>query len=451
MTQNIHLISLGCPRNLVDSELMLGRILEQGHQLTGDLSAADFIIINTCGFLEASREEALETIEYAIDHKKEIAKIIVTGCMAQLQPPELEELTPYIHYVLGSGDIDKIIEAIESPTPGSYVSTARSYLEKSSDPRVLATSPHYAYLKIAEGCRKRCTYCIIPDIKGPLRSKSAEQILEEFNALLDKDVWEIVLIAQDLGDWGRDLGFTGSEGLVHLLQQILTIKRDFRIRLLYLYPDEITDELIDLLNADERILPYLDMPIQHINDDILRAMRRKTCKKDITDIVTSLREKVPNISIRTSIMVGFPGETSEQFEELKAWIQEHPLDNIGLFAYSNEPLSQSFSLPEQIDETVKQERCEELMAAQKAIVIERNNAFIGKTIPVIIDGYHPETELLMTGRHIGQAPEIDACVLINDHEAVEQFGEPYWVEITESSDYDLIGRAVEKCKRNDFV
>jgi len=447
----VHFISLGCPRNLVDSELMIGRIADKGYTLTPCLEDADFVVINTCGFLEVAREESIETIQHVISEKKPSAKIIVTGCMAQLKISALDELKNQIHFILGSGDVDQIIAALSSPKPGSCITDNRSYLEAEKDPRLLSTPPHYAYVKIAEGCRKRCSYCIIPVIKGPLKSKPEQQVLNEINSLLERGVWEIILIAQDLGDWGKDLGFSGSKGLSHLLKHILTIDRDFRLRLLYLYPDEIDDELISLIKNEKRILPYLDMPIQHINDDILKTMQRSTSKKQIVQIVDTLQKEIPNISLRTSLMVGFPGETKQQFQELIDFVQKKVFSNVGIFAYSNEELCLSSSFSNQIEERVKKDRCDRLQKAQRDVVIENNNRLLGKQLPVLIDGYHAETELLMTGRLPGQCPEIDSSVIINDHELVDAFGETYLVEITDVSDYDLIGKVVSKCNKDEWA
>ncbi len=447
----VHFISLGCPRNLVDSELMIGRIADKGYTLTPQLDDADFVVINTCGFLEVARDESIETIQHVIAKKRPKTKIIVTGCMAQLKIKALEEMKDQIHFILGSGDVDQIITALSSTATGSCITEKKSYLETIEDPRLLSTPPHYAYLKIAEGCRKRCSYCIIPVIKGPLKSKSADQILDEVNILLDKGVWEIILIAQDLGDWGKDLGFSGSNGLTHLLKQILTIDRDFRLRLLYVYPDEIDSDLILLMKNEKRILPYLDMPIQHINDNILKKMRRSTSKKQILQIVKALYKEIPNISLRTSLMVGFPGETTEQFQELVDFVQKGAFSNIGIFAYSNEALCDSYSFSDQIEEDIKKDRCEVLQEAQKQAIIEKNSTLVGKKLPVLIDGYHVETDLLMMGRLPGQCPEIDSSIIINDHEHVDVFGETYFVEITDVSDYDLVGKVVSKCKKDEWA
>lgn len=438
----IYFISLGCPRNLVDTEVMLGILLKAGYEVAEELQDADYLVVNTCGFLEASRQESRDTVQDLIKARKKSAKIVVTGCMVQTHHEEMEKQFPGVDYFLGSGDLEGILQAVQSHEKGKLVTTSRSYLEAGEIPRQLSTPKHFAYLKIAEGCRKRCAFCVIPTIKGPLKSKSKEQILKEFHLLLNQGVEEIILIAQDLGDYGKDKGFRRSEGLLDLLKSMLENDKKFWLRLLYLYPDEITDELIQLIKQDKRICPYLDMPLQHINNDILKAMRRTTSKEDIIRILTNLRKEIPHIVIRTSLMVGFPGETEEQFRELADFIQTYPLDNIGVFKYSREPGSHSYDLPNQVPEEVKQDRYDRLMKLQKKVVKKRNMAIIGKTLEVVVEGYHPETPLLMTGRYYGQCPDIDGQVIINDGRKVKAFGKRYRVEITDVADYDLIGRVI---------
>lgn len=438
----IHFVSLGCPRNLVDSEVMLGILLKAGYEVAPELPDADFLVINTCGFLEASRKESSDTIESVLATRKKTAKLVVTGCMVQTHHDELQKRFPGIDYLLGSGDVEGILKAVESTQKGKIVTTARSYLEVGEVPRTLSTPKHFAYLKIAEGCRKRCSYCVIPTIKGPLRSKSKEQILKEFNVLLSQGVHEVILIAQDLGDYGKDKGSKNQEALIDLLTSMLAVEGKYWLRLLYLYPDEITDELIALIKSDSRICPYLDMPIQHINNKMLKSMRRATSREDIIDTITKLRKEVPDITIRTSLIVGFPGETEEQFEELCQFIQDYPLDNIGIFKYSREPGSHSYDLPDQVDEETKERRWHTIMQIQKRVVKKLNTKMIGKRLPVVVEGYHPETKLLMRGRHHGQCPEIDGQVLINDARRVKAFGQIYTVEITDVADYDLVGRVI---------
>ncbi|MFS8562952.1 MAG: 30S ribosomal protein S12 methylthiotransferase RimO [Rhabdochlamydiaceae bacterium] len=445
----IHFTSLGCARNLVDSEVMLGILLKSGYEATETLEEADFLIVNTCGFLAESRKESCDTIDLLLKEKKEGAKVVVAGCMVQKYGPEIKQRFPQVHYFLGSGDMEKILEAVQTPQAGVAVTRARSYLENGEIPRQISTPKHYAYLKIAEGCMKKCAFCIIPNIKGPLRSKSHEQVLKEFHTLLNQGVFEVILIAQDLGDYGKDRREVA--GLETLLRSMLQVKKDFWLRLLYLYPDEITEEILQLLESDKRICRYLDMPIQHINPRILKAMRRKTSKDQILTTIKKLRERLPDIVIRTSLMVGFPGETEEEFQELVQFVKEVPLDNIGIFKYSREEESHSASLPDHVSEEVKQKRFEILVKTQMTQVRKRNKAHIGKKLSVIVEGYHPESNLLMRGRFYGQCPEIDGQVIINDGRKVTAFGKLYEVEITDVADYDLIGQVVAPIRKKESL
>jgi ribosomal protein S12 methylthiotransferase len=365
--------------------------------------------------------------------------------MVQKHQGELQAQFPKIHYFLGSGDMEKILEAVGSMLPGSAVSSARSYLEWGEIPRQVSTPKHYAYLKIAEGCAKQCAFCIIPKIKGPLRSKPESQVLKEFDALLAQGVKEVILIAQDLGDYGKER--KESDALEKLVAAMLTRKGDFWIRFLYLYPDEMTPTLIDRMASDPRICPYVDMPIQHVNDGILKAMRRKTSKKEIIEVMETLRERIPAVVIRTSLMVGFPTESEEQFKELLDFVQEHPLDQVGIFKYSKEEESSSAKMSGHLPEEIKQERLEKLAALQQRVVEERNQRYIGQVLDVIVEGYHPDSPYLMRGRFYGQCPEIDGQVIINDLSGITAFGERYPVKITDVIGYDLVGGSVAKKKR----
>lgn len=433
----VHFTSLGCARNLVDTEVMLGMVLKAGYELTDQETDADFLVINTCGFLESARQEALDTLSTLFEEKKETAKIVVTGCMVQKHSSVLKDAFPAIHYMLGPGDVEKILDALETPNEGEAITSARSYLQWGEVPRRLSTPPHYAYLKIAEGCAKRCSFCIIPTIKGPLKSKPQSQVLKEFQALLSQGVFEIILIAQDLGDFGKERKEKGA--LEALLKEMLKVKGNFWIRLLYLYPDEISDELIEIMKGDPRLLPYLDMPIQHINSDILKAMRRKTNREHIISTYEKLRANLPESIIRTSLMVGFPGETDEQFEELVQFVKKYPLDNVGVFQFSLEKEAHAAKLPGQIPDEVKRKRYDKLMKTQMGVVRKLNQKYIGKTFDVMVEGYHPESEFLMRGRFYGQCPEIDGQVIINDGRHVKEFGRLHQVTITDVIDYDLIG------------
>lgn len=449
LKNKIHFTSLGCARNLVDTEVMLGMVLKAGYQITDQLDQADFLVVNTCGFLASARQESMDSVNSLFQEKKADAKVIVAGCMVQKHKEQLKERFPHIHYFLGSGDVEKILEAINATSPGEAISNARSYLEWGEVPRQLSTPKHYAYLKIAEGCAKQCAFCIIPKIKGRLRSKPMPQILKEFRALISQGVKEVILIAQDLGDYGKDL--VDKQGLENVISLLLSEKRNFWLRLLYLYPDEITDGLIDLLARDKRICRYLDMPIQHISNRILKAMKRKTSKEQIIETIEKLRKNLPDVVIRTSLMVGFPGETEEDVDELIEFIQKHPIDHIGIFKYSCEEQSASAKIEGHIAEEIKQARFDRLAKVQIEVTAQRNRRYIGQKIPVIIEGAHPDSPYLLCGRFYGQAPEIDGIVIINDARKVKNMHELYEVEITDVADYDLIGTVLRSLETKSLL
>lgn len=435
--------SLGCPRNLVDSEVMLGILLRAGYEVAQEVGEADYLVVNTCAFLESSRQESKDTIANLLEKKKQDAKLVVTGCMVSKHRAEIERTFPGVHYLLGAGDVEGILKAVQSDEQGTQIGSVKSYLEAGEVPRTLSTPKHYAYLKIAEGCRKACAYCIIPKLKGPLRSKSVEQILKEFRSLLSLGVKEIILIAQDLGDYGKDQGSPKGR-LSSLLKEMLKQEGDYWIRLLYLYPDEIDDDLIALLQSDKRILPYLDMPIQHINDVILKAMKRHTTAHEIKETLKKLRKALPDIHIRTSLIVGFPQETEEQFEELVAFLQEFPLNHVGIFKYSLEEGTPAGRMEGQIPEEIKEARQKRLAAVQQKVIKKLNKRLLGQVLEVVVEGHHPETDLLLVGRYFGQSPEIDGHVILNEWDPVKAFGERYLVEITDLAGYDLVGRTIKK-------
>ena len=438
----IHFTSLGCPRNLVDSEVMIGMLMKAGYEIIGELEEADYLIVNTCGFLQASRDESNSVIEELLAYRKEGAKVIATGCMVGQHQDQIREKYPSIDALIGSGDVKSVLKAIQAESPQDFITSARSYIEQGEVPRTLTTPPHFAYLKIAEGCRKRCSFCIIPKIKGPLQSKGIDQIVKEFMILLSQGVQEVILIAQDLGDFGKDHGYKDGN-LKTLIKELLKVEGDHWIRLLYIYPDEIDDELIDLIKSDSRLLPYLDMPIQHINNRILKKMRRKTSKEEIVHIIKTLREKIPGVVIRTSLMVGFPSETDEEFEELCNFVQEYPLDNVGVFQFSKEKGAHAYSMDDQIPEDVKMARYDRLMQILNDLSKEQNQKWVGETLDVFVEGYHPDSELLMRGRFFGQSPDIDGMIILNQHDKVDAFGKKYKVKITEALDYDLIGSVLK--------
>jgi ribosomal protein S12 methylthiotransferase len=433
--KKIHFTSLGCPRNWVDTEAMMQKVIDRGYVITAKESEADVLVVNTCGFLQAARLEAIEVIATLLKLKKKSAKLIAVGCMVQQFSSLLkDQFQDQIHYLLGAGDIEEILSAIESKEKGSIITDKRSHLH--NEKRFIATPKHYAYLKIAEGCRKRCSYCLIPQIKGPLKSKTIPQIIREFKDLLNQGVFEVMLIAQDLSDFGKDLSI--KNGLVLLIKEMLKIQKPYWLRLLYVYPDNLSEELIDLMASDERICPYIDMPLQHINDTILKKMQRSTTKAQIYSCIEKLRNKIPTIAIRTSLIVGFPQETDEEFRQLKAFLQDVKLDQVGIFPYSREEGTKAYLMPGQIDDKTKQMRVQELAFLQQRIVEKNNKKLIGKKIDVLVDGFHPDSDLLIQAHSQKQAPQIDSCFIINDPSAVSEFGKVYSVQVNSVLGYDLL-------------
>ena len=429
--------SLGCPRNRVDSEVMLKKLSDVGFETCDELQEADLIVVNTCGFLASARNESIATLSNAIKNKKNGSKVIACGCMVGRFLPLLKEKCPEIDFFIGPGDVDKIVEAAKASEKGQIIGANCSFLDHGE--RLLSTPAHYAYLKIAEGCSKHCSFCIIPLIKGTLRSKSAQAIIEEVSNLLDKGVQEIIFVAQDLGDWGKDLGYKKA-GLAILLKALLKQeKRSFWLRLLYLYPDEIDSELLSLMKDDARICHYIDMPLQHVADPILQAMGRKTNKKQIVETIEKIRKELPDVVLRTSFIVGFPGEQTSHFNELKEFLQSCPIEQVGFFTYSPEVGSLAAKMDNQVDEATKQKRLKSLVKIQQKIVDRYTKSMVGKKLEAFIDGFHPETDLLLRGHFKGQCPEIDGQIIINDKRGVDAFGKLYQIIITDRAGYDLVG------------
>jgi len=436
----LHFISLGCPRNLVDTEVMLGIAKRHGYDFTDRIEAAQYIVINTCGFLKSARQEACDVLKEVFAEKRADAKVIVAGCMVKEYRGHLRELFPEIYYFIGSGNVDSILEALSSATSGECV-TGTSYLQKKGEERLLSTPGHYAYLKVAEGCLKRCTYCSIPTIKGALVSRKVEDVKEEFSSLLDRGIFEVILIAQDLGDFGKDKK-DKTENVKSLIGALLKDPREFWLRLMYIYPDEIDDELIDLIDSDDRICNYLDMPIQHADDEILKRMGRKTSRAEIEEVIAKLRSRIPDMVIRTSLITGFPGETEAQHLVLKEFIEEQKLDNIGIFKYSQEAFTLAAKFEGQIEEKEKERRYNELMEAQQQIAININGGLIGYQIPVVIDSIEED---VLVARTYGQCPDVDGTVLISnidiDYDIIT--GQICLAEIREVDGYDLIADIIE--------
>lgn len=432
----VGMVSLGCDKNRVDSELILGSI-NKFYEITNNPKDAEIIIINTCGFIESAKQESIDTILEMAEYKKthKCKMIIATGCLTQRYGDELLELIPEIDILMGVNDYMKLHKLIVDFIKTEQRVSSTTYKDEgvNEGERVLTTNSHTAYLRIAEGCNNFCTYCIIPKIRGKFRSRSKESILAEANSLVNQGVKEIILIAQDLTNYGEDL--YGKNQLHVLVNELSEIEGLEWIRLLYCYPEEITDELIEVIANNPKVMKYLDLPIQHISNNILKMMARKTNKETIIDKIDLLREKVPGITLRTSLIVGFPGETEEDFNELCSFLKDYKLDNVGVFTYSQEEGTAAAKLPNQIDEDVKIKRKETLMNIQRGIVRDLNKLKIGNIYDTIIDGSTGEYYI---GRNYEMAPEIDGLIYVTKKKTLKK-GDIIKVKITNVMEYDLVG------------
>ena len=432
----VGMVSLGCDKNRVDSELILGSI-NKFYEITNNPKDAEIIIINTCGFIESAKQESIDTILEMAEYKKthKCKMIIATGCLTQRYGDELLELIPEIDILMGVNDYMKLHKLIVDFIKTEQRVSSTTYKDEgvNEGERILTTNSHTAYLRIAEGCNNFCTYCIIPKIRGKFRSRSKESILAEANSLVNQGVKEIILIAQDLTNYGEDL--YGKNQLHVLVNELSEIEGLEWIRLLYCYPEEITDELIEVIANNPKVMKYLDLPIQHISNNILKMMARKTNKETIIDKIDLLREKVPGITLRTSLTVGFPGETEEDFNELCSFLKDYKLDNVGVFTYSQEEGTAAAKLPNQIDEDVKIKRKETLMNIQRGIVRDLNKLKIGNIYDTIIDGSTGEYYI---GRNYEMAPEIDGLIYVTKKKTLKK-GDIIKVKITNVMEYDLVG------------
>ena len=432
----VGMVSLGCDKNRVDSELILGSI-NKFYEITNNPKDAEIIIINTCGFIESAKQESIDTILEMAESKKthKCKMIIATGCLTQRYGEELLELIPEIDILMGVNDYMKLHKLIVDFIKTEQRVSSTTYKDEgvNEGERILTTNSHTAYLRIAEGCNNFCTYCIIPKIRGKFRSRSKESILAEANSLVNQGVKEIILIAQDLTNYGEDL--YGKNQLHVLVNELSEIEGLEWIRLLYCYPEEITDELIEVIANNPKVMKYLDLPIQHISNNILKMMARKTNKETIIDKIDLLREKVPGITLRTSLIVGFPGETEEDFNELCSFLKDYKLDNVGVFTYSQEEGTAAAKLPNQIDEDVKIKRKETLMNIQRGIVRDLNKLKIGNIYDTIIDGSTGEYYI---GRNYEMAPEIDGLIYVTKKKTLKK-GDIIKVKITNVMEYDLVG------------
>ncbi len=431
--------SLGCSKNLVDSENMLGILEKKGYKVTDYADKADYIIINTCSFINDAQQESVNAILSAADIKNNInkkAKIIVTGCLSQRFGEELSKEIPEVDIVIGTAGFEKINEYIEEYEMNKKLlidTTSQLDIDKSL-PRNTLTEPWYAYLKIAEGCSNNCTYCVIPKLRGPFKSRRIESVVEEAKTLSSSGAKEIIIIAQDTSKYGIDI--YGERKLHEVIQKISEIESIRWIRIHYLYPEDIYDELINEFKNNEKLLKYFDIPMQHINDRILKRMNRNTNKEQITSLIQKIRREVKDAVIRTSLITGFPGETRDEHEELKDFLKEYKLDRVGIFKYSREEHTPAYKLPGQIDEDIKELRLNELMEIQQKISYENNVSKIGKTYEVLIE--EKDVENIYVGRTYMDSIEIDGCVYVTSDEELT-LGNIYKVKINDALEYDLIG------------
>lgn len=441
MSITVSMISLGCSKNQIDAEHILADLKNRGFQLSGDVSKSDAVIVNTCGFIQSAKEEAIENILEMAELKKEgtIRAILVTGCMAERYREEILQEMPEVDAVLGIGSNDKIAQAITDALNEKKQTLdfgPKEHLALDGD-RVLTTLPYYAYLKIAEGCNNCCAYCAIPKIRGRFRSRPMEDIVKEAEHLAGEGVKELILVAQDTTRYGEDL--YGTYKLAGLLQKLAKIDGFRWIRVLYCYPDKITEELLDVIASEKKIASYLDIPIQHCNREVLRAMNRGMGREELAALIRRIREKIPGVTLRTTLLVGFPGETEEQFNELCDFVEEMRFDRLGCFAFSTEEGTRAAEMEGQIDEEEKSRR-EEILMQQQGILMERlNREKIGRNVTVVVEGFDKYGECYF-GRSEADAPEIDGKIFFISPDSLVM-GDFVKVKITDVMDYDLIGEA----------
>ena len=432
-------VSLGCDKNLVDSERMLAGLLKHGYEMTDDESEAEVIIINTCCFIHDAQDESVENILAMAEYRKSgsCKALIVSGCMAQMFGKDILEELPEVDAVLGTGDFDKILEAVDKAYEGVRMAETgrKDSLPSGMKDRVSVTGGFSEYLKIAEGCDKHCTYCVIPSLRGSYRSVPMEELVAEAEKLAENGTRELNLVAQETTVYGKDL--YGEKSLHILLKKLAAIEDIKWIRVLYCYPEEIYPELIDTIASEPKICRYLDLPIQHCNDEILKKMGRRTSREGLLDIISKLRTAMPDIALRTSLITGFPGETAEQHEELKQFVKEVRFDRLGVFTYSREDGTPAAAMPDQIDEEIKAERREEIMLLQQEISAEKGREKIGSETEVFIEGYMPEDGTYI-GRSRADAPSVDGYIFIESEKELCT-GDIVRCVINGANEYDLTG------------
>lgn len=435
----IMFVSLGCDKNLVDTEMMLGMLQQKGFTFTDDETEADIVVVNTCCFIGDAKEESINTLLEMAELRKNgsIRALLATGCLAQRYREEIQKEIAEVDAILGTMAIEEIAEAVEQVLQGEG---RNHFRELNSAPasyrdRVLTTGGHFAYLKIAEGCNKRCTYCIIPKVRGDYRSIPMEELTAQAEALAEKGVRELILVAQETTLYGVDL--YGKKSLPELLHRLAAISGIYWIRILYCYPEEITEELIETIAAEPKVCHYLDIPIQHASDEVLRRMGRRTNQEELRQWIGRLRERIPDICLRTTLISGFPGETQEDFEELYRFVNEMEFDRLGVFPYSQEEDTKAAEMPDQVPEEVKCFRRDELMELQQAIAFEKAEQMIGRVLDVMVEGKVADEDVYVT-RTYRDAPNVDGYLFLNTS-ATLMTGDFVKVLVTDSNEYDLIG------------
>ncbi len=435
-------ISLGCDKNLVDSEMMMGLLRNRGYEFTDDEMQADVIVVNTCGFINDAKEESINTILNMAQYKEHNLKaLIAAGCLAERYKNEIMDELPEIDAIVGTTAFDKIVDVIDGVLAGRKENALDDInrLCRPDTDRIISTGGYYSYLKIAEGCDKRCTYCSIPMIRGNFRSVSMEELLEEAEYLAGKGVKELILVAQETTLYGKDL--YGEKKLPELLKRLCEVKGIEWIRLLYCYPEEITDELIEVIRVQKKICKYIDIPIQHASDAILKKMGRRTNNAELREIIGRLREAIPEICIRTTLITGFPGESEEDHEILMDFVDEMEFDRLGVFTYSAEEDTAAARMEGQLDEEVKLTRRDEIMELQQEISIDKSSRYVDEVLEVIIEGQAADEDALYVGRSYMDAPGVDGYVFIKSEEELMS-GDFARVRITKALEYDLIGELI---------
>jgi ribosomal protein S12 methylthiotransferase len=447
----VGLISLGCPKNLVDSEVMLGLAKEAGHELTTDAASADVLVVNTCAFIDKAKQESIDTILEMAQHKANgsCRRLVVTGCMAERYRDELRKEIPEIDAVLGTGEVPDIVGAINGGAKPLKLFRSRdvevrerpTYIYDADTPRYFATPRHYAYMKVAEGCDYKCAFCIIPTLRGAYRSRSADSILTEARALAARGVKELLLISQDTTFYGIDRGERGA--LAKLLRELNRVDGLEWIRLLYLYPTTSDDATLAAMAECEKVCKYIDLPLQHASDPVLKRMKRPGTRRAYDALLTRVRERVPGVALRTTFIVGFPGEADADVDELCAFVEDHAFDHVGVFTYSHEEGTSAFDLDNDVAAADKSARQRRVMSLQKRLIRKRQHGRIGERARVMVDGPASDHELVLRGRLATQAPDIDASVFLTECDpAATRPGDLIEVEIVGSKDYDLIARVL---------